>query len=317
MADPNAQGIVNLIELALRAKEEIEAVLSNPKLKPFHRERFKNILRNLDRIIDKAENPQDSMKPETLAEAFNIQADQTAALAAEAGFDLADFGAINEDALAIVTGQPADPPIAEATQVIIGRTEPGELRNLQVSIAAEILLKGGSQADFQARMEEEIAKRGIVPPEPFADRPVGYSEMVARTVFAEIQRARTEQRGRNAGIETGQVTIHGARDACRFSEGLVFTWDWAPRRKGFPTESEIKQFNPHFGHPNCKHGLVNYMADFVDEADAKDAARAAAEWKRYTSMSEAEREEAVKAANKEAADAMADAWDGEATEEGV
>lgn len=316
-ADPNDPGIVNLLELSLSIREELAAAASNHSLKPFQKERLERLIRNLDTIIDRAENPGDDLSPEALAEGVNTVNDKAVALVAEYGFDMDSFAAINEDALAIVTGQPADPGIGLASEIIIGRVEPGLLRNLQMNIAAEVLLMGGGQRDYQERLLAEMERQGIAPPESFTDAPVRYAEMVSRTLFGELQRARTEQRARSAGIQFGQISDHGALDGCRFSEGVVFTWPWASRAKGYPTRDEVRARNPHLFHPNCKHVEVNYVPDLVDEQDRLHAERAAADWNKFSSMSDEERAAAIKAANNEARDAMAEAWDGEATEEGA
>lgn len=313
MADPSNPNIVNFLEIALEAKSELEAAAANKDLSDFQKNRFKKLGADLDRVIARLQDPADETPPEQLAEFYQGIGDEAVGFASEIGFEVDDFSALNEDAFSIVTGQPADPGIGIATDIIVGREEPGPLRNAQLEAAAKVLLTGGGTNAFIAELQRIMEEKGIEPPANYAGRPLGYAEMVSRTLFAEIQRARAEDRGKAAGTDLGQISIHGARDACRFFEGVIFSYSGAT--KGYPTLASIKS-SGHIFHPNCKHSTTNVVPALWDKADLDAGTKAGKDFQALLDKGPDAMKAAFNAANAEAAKAMKDAWDSTATEEG-
>lgn len=312
LADPAIQDFAGLITDSI---DEMNALLENDSLSDFQRKRFEGMRKRLNNLLSRVKDVNDKTNPETMAEYFQSTANETISMISDFGFDESSFSALNEDSLRILTGQPSTPPIGEIADHIVGNTSDPTMRKLQIQTAAETLLKGEGQRDFQQRLMGLMDSKGIIPPSPFGDRPLGYAEMVSRTVFAEVRRIQTRERAAKAGIEYGQISFHGSSDPCRFAEGVVFTW--GEKKPGFPTYAEVVAINPHLFHPNCRHTTVNYIPDLVDDNDAKAAKNHTDAFNQYAALSEDERDRMRLDALGDARAENADSWDSSATEEGV
>ena len=79
-----------------------------------------------------------------------------------------------------------------------------------------------------------------------------YAEMVVRTKLqqAHVEGVRVEALERK--VDLAVVSSHGAKDACRFFEGMVVSLNGTT--PGYPTYSELRATNKIF-HPNCQHSV--------------------------------------------------------------
>jgi hypothetical protein len=79
-----------------------------------------------------------------------------------------------------------------------------------------------------------------------------YSQMVARTKLQQAQAEGAKQTALENDSDLAVVSSHGAKDACRYFEGMIISL--TGRTKGYKTYADLRASNLIF-HPNCQHSL--------------------------------------------------------------
>ncbi len=80
-----------------------------------------------------------------------------------------------------------------------------------------------------------------------------YTEMVTRTKMYQAHVEGTRIEAKERGVDLAIVSSHGAKDPCRYFEGVIISMNG--ETPGYLTYSELRRTNLIF-HPNCKHKIT-------------------------------------------------------------
>lgn len=108
-----------------------------------------------------------------------------------------------------------------------------------------------------------------------------YLSQRANTTSADLHVITTQFDASSAGVYTGKISNHGAKDSCSVWEGKIvcFTPEGrdilskrVPAAAGWKTVDEIKRDkSTHMWKFNCTHGVTPYPIQFFDDKDLKEA----------------------------------------------
>jgi hypothetical protein len=79
-----------------------------------------------------------------------------------------------------------------------------------------------------------------------------YTRMVAKTKLQQVQIEGAKMTARENDSDLAIISSHGAKDACRFFEGMIISLEG--RTRGYKTLEELRNSNLIF-HPNCQHSV--------------------------------------------------------------
>lgn len=80
-----------------------------------------------------------------------------------------------------------------------------------------------------------------------------YAEMVVRTKLTQAHFEGTRTEAMERGVDLAIISSHGAKDACRYFEGMIISMNGLT--PGYKTYAELKASNKIF-HPNCQHKVT-------------------------------------------------------------
>lgn len=152
-----------------------------------------------------------------------------------------------------------------ANATSMAATVKSELRKDSARIFQRAAVEGTSKAYAYRQLKAEIL--GKDPAFKFTDKrgrqwPVeSYLGMLTRTVMMTASRESYANTLTNEGQDLVIISMHGAKDECRFWEKRVLSLTGAT--KGYPTIADAQASGQIF-HPRCKHSFVAYHADIEE-----------------------------------------------------
>jgi len=165
-----------------------------------------------------------------------------------------------------------DEQILKGYRRMLRRTQ---LEALQDKMITERVAQATLQGQGRRELSKDIARRLI---DEYGDKPIRvgarnyaadtYAELVARTKTREASTAGTINRVIESGQDLVMVTSHGAKDACGFYEGKVFSVSGTSEK--YPGLNELPNGGPPF-HPNCIHVLAPFVESLSSGAERRRA----------------------------------------------
>ncbi len=166
----------------------------------------------------------------------------------------------------------ADTEILKGARRVLRRTQ---LRAVTDKAITERIAQSTAQGSGRRALSKQIAQRLV---DDYGEKPIRingrsykigpYAELVARTKTREAASAGTINRVVEAGLDLVMITAHGAKDACGFWEGKVFSITGESER--YPSLDTVPNAGPPF-HPNCKHSLVPFVESLASGAERRRA----------------------------------------------
>lgn len=176
---------------------------------------------------------------------------------------LTDFVGVSQELIGLLAdqGDRSIESIEEAARRV-GTNFSDSLRQLQLDALVQSEIQGESIEERKRRIIDALEKTGEEIPETWRGSVESYAEMVARTNLAEASRLLTLAKAEEYGVEVFQVSIHGATDACAAFEGRLVSRDGKGEGVSMSV-AELYASRPYIFHPNCRHRLLPYDADFA------------------------------------------------------
>lgn len=263
------------------AYKEILDVIERDAGTLWRKERSKRMLANLNGILK-------GLDQETRAFIEREIPNFYREIAKNAQYDLAVEGVVIEDAFSKIhkeavssIADAAKTRFAESLQAVkrdaLSKIKLAEKAKIRETIGVGATL-GKAQEVVAREVTERLAASGISALKDKAgktwqlDR---YARMLTGEVLANAARSSVENIGLENGFDVYQISRHGAKDACRFHEGRIFSL--TGKTPGLPTLEQLKASGEIF-HVGCRHSyfvLTDYSKKQA-ETVGKTAERLAA-----------------------------------------
>jgi len=261
-----------------RAYKEIIEIVEKDAGTLFRRERAKRMLANLNGVLAQLDADTRAFIEKEIPNLYK-------SVAAAAKYDLVvdgkvieqAFSQIHVDAIKIIADE-AKTRFAESMQAVkksaLEKISLAQTTHIREAIGAGATL-GKARETVARTVLEKLEQDGIV---GLLDKSGKnwqldrYARMLTGEVLASTGRQAIANVGTENGFDVYQITRHGAKDACRFHEGELFSMTGAT--PGMPTFAELRASGEIF-HVGCRHSyfvMTNYSKK-QEKASAKVAER--------------------------------------------